>query len=143
MPKTSWTRNTNFNKKTTIGHQIILNRMFLIYTNPIPHSKMEDNVHFLLMRHTAHYLKMGVNKIHIVFDNPGRISDHPKSAVRPVVQLLQIQKCIRCHIPMHAIFAIFYQFFLLVVSRSSFTSRTPNKDQKIEQFFYFLLVQVL
>ena len=52
------------------------------------------------------------------------------------------RKCIRCHIQVHAIFAVFYPFFLPVLSRSSFTSRTPNKDQKTEQLFYFLLVQV-
>ena len=52
------------------------------------------------------------------------------------------RKCIRWLIPVHAIFAVFYLFFLPVLSRSSFTSRTPNKDQKTEQLFYFLLVQV-
>jgi hypothetical protein len=44
---------------------------------------------------------------------------------------------------MHAILAVFYPFFLLVLSRPSFTSRTLNKDQKTEQLFYFLRVQVL
>ena len=34
------------------------------------------------------------------------------------------------------IFAVFIYFFIPVVSRSSFTSRTPNKNQKIEQLFY-------
>ena len=52
------------------------------------------------------------------------------------------RKCIRWHIPVHAIFAVFYLFFLFVLSRPSFTSRTPNKDQKTEELFYFLLVQV-
>ena len=53
------------------------------------------------------------------------------------------RKCILWHIPVHAIFAaVFYIFFLPVLSRSPFTSRTPNKDQKTEQLFYFLLVQV-
>ena len=37
----------------------------------------------------------------------------------------------------------FLSIFLSVLSRPSFTFRTPNKDQKIEQLFYFLLVQVL
>ena len=41
---------------------------------------------------------------------------------------------------MHAIFAIFIYFF---IPRPSFTARTPNKDQKIEQLFYCLMVQVL
>ena len=44
---------------------------------------------------------------------------------------------------MHAIFAVFCLFFLPVLSRPSFTSRIPKKDQKTEQLFYFLLVQVL
>ena len=52
------------------------------------------------------------------------------------------RKYIRWHIPVHAIFAVFYLFFLPVLSRPSFTSRTPNKDQKTEQLFYFQLVQV-
>ena len=42
------------------------------------------------------------------------------------------RKCIRWHIPVHAIFTVFYLFFLLVLSRPFFTSRTPNKDQKTE-----------
>ena len=53
------------------------------------------------------------------------------------------RKCIQWHIPVHAIFFyIFYLFFLLVLSRPSKTYRTPNKDQKTEKLFYFLLVQV-
>ena len=52
------------------------------------------------------------------------------TVVRPAVQLLQIQKCIRCHIPVHAIFAVFYLFFLPILSRPSFTSRTPNKTRR-------------
>ena len=49
------------------------------------------------------------------------------------------RKCIWWHIPVHAIFAVFYLFFLLVLSRPSFTSRTPNKDQKTEEHFTFCL----
>ena len=52
------------------------------------------------------------------------------------------RKCIGCLIPVHAIFAIFIYFFIPVLSRSCSTSRTLDKDQKIEQLFYFLLVQV-
>ena len=52
------------------------------------------------------------------------------------------RKCIWGHIPMHAIFAVFIYFFIPVLSRSYFTSRTPDKDHKVEQLFYFLLVQV-
>ena len=39
------------------------------------------------------------------------------------------RKCIRWHIPVHAIFAVFDQFFLPVLSRPS---KTPNKDHKTE-----------
>ena len=68
------------------------------------------------------------------------------AAVRPPVQNTykpcRSRKCTRGHFPMHAIFAVFYLFFLPVLSRPSFTSRTPDKDQKIEKLLYFLLVQV-
>jgi hypothetical protein len=40
-------------------------------------------------------------------------------------------------------FCRFCLFLLRVLSRPSFISRTPNKDQKTEQLFYFLLVQFL
>ena len=66
-----------------------------------------------------------------------------KPAVQNTYKRCRSRKCIRWHIPVHAIFAIFYLFFLLVLSRPSFTFWTPNKDQKTEQLFYFLLVQVL
>ena len=39
-------------------------------------------------------------------------------------------KCIRGHIPMHEICGRFCLFFLPVLSRLFFTSRTPDKDQK-------------
>ena len=67
------------------------------------------------------------------------------SVVKPAVQntykRCKSRECIRWHIPVHAIFAVFYLFFLPALSRPSFTSRTPNKDQKTEQLFYFLFVQ--
>ena len=67
------------------------------------------------------------------------------SVVRPAVlnmyKCCRSRKCIRWHIPMHAIFAVFYLFFLPVLSRPSLTSRTLNKDQKIEQLFYCPVVQ--
>ena len=69
------------------------------------------------------------------------------SVVKPAVQntykRCRSRNCIWWHIPVHAIFAVFYPFFIPVLPRSSFTSRTPNKDQKTEQLFYFLLVQAL
>ena len=50
------------------------------------------------------------------------------------------RKCIWWHIPVHAIFAFFYLFFLPALSKPS---RTPNKHHKTEQLFYFLFIQVL
>ena len=61
-----------------IPDTVIIDGMFLIYTNPIPNTKMADYVLFLLARYAVYYLQKGVNEIHIIFDNPGRISDHPK-----------------------------------------------------------------
>ena len=54
-----------------------------------------------------------------------------KSAVQNTYKPCRSRKCIRWHIPVHAIFAVFHLLFLLLVLfRPSFTSRTPNKDQK-------------
>ena len=68
---------------------------------------------------------------------------HIAPAVKPAVQLLQIQEV---HPVAHSNacnFCSSLSIFLLVLSRPSFTSRTPNKDKKTEQLFYFLRVQVL
>ena len=76
---------------------------------------------------------------------PYYISTYPWSRSQPLRQrsnCCRSRKCIRWHVPMHAIFVVFIYFFIPVLSRSCFTSRTPDKDQKIEQLFYFLLVQV-
>ena len=59
-----------------------------------------------------------------------------KPAVQNTYKCCRSRKCILWHIPVHAIFAVFYLFFLLVLCRPSFTSRTPNKDQKTEELFY-------
>ena len=72
------------------------------------------------------------------------------STVITLTQLLSQQsnccrsrKGIRWHIPVNAIFAILYLFFIPVLSRPLFTFRTPNKDQKTEQLFYFLFIHVI
>ena len=68
----------------------------------------------------------------------------PNTAVTPAVQLLQIQEehasggTFQCM----QFLPFFYPFFIPVLSRSYFTSKTSDKDQKIEQLFYFRLVQV-
>ena len=61
------------------------------------------------------------------------------SAVTPMVQLLQIQEV---HPGPHSNACNFCLFFLPVLSRPSFTSRTPDKDQKIRQLFYFFSFKV-
>ena len=62
------------------------------------------------------------------------------TVVKPAVQIpykpCRYRKYIRDNIPMHAIFCRFCLFFHTVLSRSYFTPRTPDKDQKIEQLFY-------
>ena len=74
---------------------------------------------------------------------PRRKREYPFAAVKLAVQLLQIQEVHPVSHSSACNFCCFYLFFLPVLSRSSFTSRTPNKDQKTEQLFYFLLIQVL
>ena len=61
---------------------------------------------------------------------------------RPAVQLLQIQEVYLVPHSNACNFCHFLSIFL-VISRSSFTSRTPNKTQKIELLFYFLIVLFL
>ena len=62
------------------------------------------------------------------------------TVIKPAVQIpykpCRYRKYIWDNIPMHAIFCCFYLLFHTVLSRSYFTSRTPDKDQKIEQLFY-------
>ena len=74
--------------------------------------------------------------------NPVRLDLVVKPAVLNTYKRCRSRKCIRGHIPMHAILAVFIYFFIPVLSRPSFTSRTPNKNQKIEQLFYCPMVQI-
>ena len=63
-------------------------------------------------------------------------------AVLNTYKCYRYRKCIRCYIPMHEII-VYLLCFLPALYRSTFTSRTPNKDQKVEQLFYFPFIQVL
>lgn len=56
--------------------------MFLIHTIPLPDSTMQNYSNFLLTRYTTYYLQRGVQDIHIIFDHPGRLADHPKCIER-------------------------------------------------------------
>ena len=59
----------------------------------------------------------------------------------PSVQLLQIIPGAYFNA---CIFYLFFDlFYIPVLSRSCIFSRTPDKDQKIEPLFYFLLIHVL
>ena len=58
-------------------------------------------------------------------------------AVKPAVQLLQIQEVHPVPHSSEQFFAVFMHIFLPILSRSSFTSRTPDKDQKTSTFFSF------
>ena len=71
------------------------------------------------------------------------------SSTSPFVQPLgQRSKCRRSrkskrsYIPLCKFFAVYFLCFLQAADRSSFTSRTPNKDQKVGKLFYFVIVQV-
>ena len=57
---------------------LLLEGMFMIYTIPLPNSTMLNYGDFLLTRYTTYYLHRGVQDIHIIFDHPGRLADHPK-----------------------------------------------------------------
>ena len=47
------------------------------------------------------------------------------------------------NIPMYNFSAVYFLYFLQALFVSDFTSRTPNKDEQIEQPFHCLFVQVL
>ena len=57
---------------------LLLEGMFMIYTIPLPNSTMLNYGDFLLTRYTTYYLHRGVQDIHIIFDHPGKLADHPK-----------------------------------------------------------------
>ena len=61
-----------------IPDTLILDGMFMIYTSPIPNTKLHDYTIFLLERYAKYYFDKGTKEIHIIFDNPDRITDHPK-----------------------------------------------------------------
>ena len=54
-----------------------------------------------------------------------------KPAVQNMYKPCRSRKCIQGHIPMHKIFAVFFfYFFIPVLSRPSFTARTPKTRRK-------------
>ena len=57
----------------------------------------------------------------------GLINPVVKPAVQNTYKPFRSRKCIWGHVPMHEIFAAFIYFFIPVLSRSSFTSSTPDK----------------
>lgn len=61
---------------------LLLEGMFMIYTISLPNSTMLNYGDFLLTRYTTYYLHRGVQDIHIIFNHPGRLADHPKCIER-------------------------------------------------------------
>ena len=53
------------------------------------------------------------------------------------------RKCIRDCIPMYIFSAVYFLYFLQALFVSDFTSKTPNKDQQVEQPFFCPFVYVL
>ena len=52
------------------------------------------------------------------------------------------RKSKRSYIPLCNFLAAYFLCFLQAADRSSFTFRTPNKDQKVGKLFQFVIVQV-
>ena len=62
---------------------VILEGMFIIHTTPLPsHSNMWNYTTFLLQRFVAPYSQLNIAEIHIVFDDPERLKNHPKAIER-------------------------------------------------------------
>ena len=62
---------------------VILEGMFMINTTSIClQTKMIEYVQYLIQRYIGWYLKVGVKEIHVVFDCPGTIENHPKQIER-------------------------------------------------------------
>ena len=62
---------------------VILEGMFIINSSPLRiHCTMQEYTRFLLKKYTLKYFTVGVNEVHIIFDNPGRFENHPKSIER-------------------------------------------------------------
>jgi hypothetical protein len=62
---------------------VVLEGMFMINTSPLTtHSTMKDYSQFLLRRFVLHHLTNGCSEVHVVFDNPGRQPNSPKSFER-------------------------------------------------------------
>ena len=62
---------------------VILEGMFIINTVPLRiHSKLSEYVVFLIRRYIAWYIRSGAMEIHLVFDDPSRLGEHPKCIER-------------------------------------------------------------
>ena len=60
---------------------VTIEGMFLIYINPLG-KKMVEYVHFLMRHFIMPYFNRGTKEVHIIFDQPGRLLQHPKSIER-------------------------------------------------------------
>lgn len=66
-----------------VPHSVILKGMFLINATPIRmHSQMAEYVRYLFERFLMRYLQVGVCELHVIFDSPGAVTQHPKNIER-------------------------------------------------------------
>ena len=62
---------------------VVVEGMFMINTSPLStHSTAKDYTQFLLRRFVVSHFSKGCKEVHIVFDNPGRLPESPKSFER-------------------------------------------------------------
>ena len=78
---------------------VILEGMFLIQIPPIPTmGGMKDYVNLLLTKSVRPHLKAGVIEVHVVFDNPGSLSETPKEIEhrrRDMAQQKSTHECVQ------------------------------------------------
>ena len=66
-----------------VPDSVILEGMFMINTTPLRiHCCMLEYAKLMLHRYVNRYLSVGVEEVHIVFDDPGRYNIHPKDIER-------------------------------------------------------------
>ena len=72
---------------------------------------------------------------------------YPSTVVRHAVleqyNACRSRKCICDCIPMYIFCAVYFLYFLQALFVSDFTSKTQNKDQRVEQLFFCPFVYVL
>ena len=57
-------------------------------------------------------------------------------------QVTAVRKSIQGHIPTYNFLAVFFLSFIQALDLSYFTSRTPHKNQQVEQLLYSLFIRL-